>query len=164
VPDHILEGRSLLPWLRGETPDWRDYAISEYDYSATPQAVKLGLAPRDARLFMVFDGRYKLIHAEGGFRPMLFDTQTDPDEFDDLGKGDSHAEQIERLYGMLAQWGRRMSQRVTRSEQEIINMRGRSGRLGVLPFMYDGSEVPEELTQKYRGPVGQVYAKDDPDT
>jgi hypothetical protein len=53
---------------------------------------------------------------------------------------------------------------VTRSEQEIINMRGRSGRLGVLPFMYDGSEVPEELTQKYRGPVGQVYAKDDPDT
>ncbi|MDG1168748.1 MAG: sulfatase-like hydrolase/transferase [Sulfitobacter sp.] len=164
VPDHIIEGRSLLPWLRGETPDWRDYAISEYDYSATPQAVKLGLAPRDARLFMVFDGRYKLIHAEGGFRPMLFDTQTDPDEFDDLGKGDSHAEQIERLYGMLAQWGRRMSQRVTRSEQEIINMRGRSGRLGVLPFMYDGSEVPEELTQKYRGPVGQVYAKDDPDT
>jgi arylsulfatase A-like enzyme len=164
VPDHIIEGRSLLPWLRGETPDWRDYAISEYDYSATPQAVKLGLAPRDARLFMVFDGRYKLIHAEGGFRPMLFDTQTDPDEFDDLGKGDSHAEQIERLYGMLAQWGRRMSQRVTRSEQEIINMRGRSGRLGVLPFMYDGSEVPEELTQKYRGPVGQVYAKADPDT
>jgi arylsulfatase A-like enzyme len=164
VPDHIIEGRSLLPWLRGETPDWRDYAISEYDYSATPQAVKLGLAPRDARLFMVFDGRYKLIHAEGGFRPMLFDTQTDPDEFDDLGKGDSHAEQIERLYGMLAQWGRRMSQRVTRSEQDIINMRGRSGRLGVLPFMYDGSEVPEELTQKYRGPVGQVYAKDDPDT
>ena len=63
VPNHIVEGRSLMPWLQGETPQWREYAISEYDYSATGQCVKLGLQPRDARLFMVFDGRYKLMHA-----------------------------------------------------------------------------------------------------
>ena len=69
VPDHWLEGRSLLPLLRSEAPeDWRDYVISEYDYSVTPQAVKLGLEPRDCRLFMVFDGRFKLMHAEGGMR------------------------------------------------------------------------------------------------
>ena len=86
IPDHIIEGRSLLPWLRGETPEWRRYAISEFDYSATPQADKLGVAPRDARLFMVFDGRFKLMHAEGGFRPMLFDLKTDPEEFHDLGQ------------------------------------------------------------------------------
>jgi len=36
VPDHILEGRSLMPWLCGETLDWRKYVISEYDYSSTP--------------------------------------------------------------------------------------------------------------------------------
>lgn len=159
VPDHIIEGRSLLPWLRGERPEWREFAISEYDYSATPQAVKLGLNPRDARLFMVFDGRYKMMHAEGGFRPMLFDLQNDPDEFDDLAKTDSHADVLERMYGMLAQWGRRMSQRVTRSEQEIIAMRGASGRKGVLPFLYDGSEVPEELTQTYRGALRQTYTE-----
>lgn len=159
VPDHIIEGRSLLPWLRGERPEWREFAISEYDYSATPQAVKLGLKPRDARLFMVFDGRYKMMHAEGGFRPMLFDLQNDPDEFDDLAKTDAHADVLERMYGMLAQWGRRMSQRVTRSEQEIIAMRGASGRKGVLPFLYDGSEVPEELTQTYRGALRQTYTE-----
>jgi len=157
VPDHIIEGRSLIPWLHGEVPDWREYAISEYDYSATPQAVKLGLRPRDARLFMVFDGRYKLMHAEGGFRPMLFDLENDPDEFHDLAKGGKHHPEMDRLYDMLAQWGRRMSQRVTRSEDDIETMRGKSGRRGILPFMYDGSEVPDELTIKYRGTVRQDH-------
>ncbi len=159
VPDHIIEGRSLMPWLRGETPAWRDYVISEFDYSATPQTVKLGLEPRDARLFMVFDGRYKMMHAEGGFRPMLFDLETDPDEFHDLGKGDSHQAEIERLYGCLGQWGRRMSQRVTKSDDDIRAMRGKSVRRGILPFLADGSEAPAELTEKYRGPAGRDYTK-----
>lgn len=151
VPDHILEGRSLLPWLRGETPVWRDFVISEYDYSATPQAVKLGVEPRDARLFMVFDGRFKMMHAEGGFRPMLFDLLNDPDEFHDLAKGDEHHEVIDRLYAHLATWGRRMSQRVTKSDSDIKAMRGKSLRRGILPFLYDGSEVEDELLEKYTG-------------
>jgi arylsulfatase A-like enzyme len=155
VEDHILEGRSLLPWIHGQTPDWREFAISEYDYSATPQAVKLGLEPRDARLFMVFDGRYKLMHAEGGLRPMLFDLQTDPEEFHDLAKGDAKHPELDRLYGCLAQWGRRLAQRVTKSEDDIKAMRGRSMRRGILPFLYDGSEVDPELTAKYRGPAAK---------
>ncbi len=160
VADHILEGRSLRPWLHGEVPDWRDYAISEYDYSATPQAAKLGVEPRDARLFMIFDGRYKMMHAEGGFRPMLFDLHTDPQEFDDLAKGDTHGAEIDRLYAMLAQWGRRMSQRVTKSEDDIKAMRGASLRKGILPFMLDGTEVPPELTEKYRGKAPAKYTPD----
>ena len=157
IPDHIIEGRSLLPWLRGESPVWRDYVISEYDYSVTPVAVKLGLEPRDARLFMVFDGRYKLMHAEGGFRPMLFDLQEDPEEFHDLAKRPGHEEPIARLYEYLASWGRRLSQRVTRSENDIRSMRGRSLRKGILPFLVDGSEVPEELTSFYRGKAKHDY-------
>ena len=158
VPDHILEGRSLIPWLHGEAPqDWRTYAISEYDYSVTPQAARLGLAPRDARLFMVFDGRYKLMHAEGGFRPMLFDLKEDPQEFHDLAKGDKHGAEIDRLYGYLAQWGRRMAQRVTKSEEDVLAMRGRSLRRGILPFLADGTEVDEELLRKYRGKVTQRF-------
>ena len=164
IPDHIIEGRSLLPWLHGETPDWRRYAISEFDYSSTGQAAKLGIAPRDARLFMVFDGRFKMIHAEGGFRPMLFDLQTDPDEYDDLAKGGAHQVEIDRLYGYLAEWGLRMSQRVTRSDAEIIAGCGKSGRRGILPFLMDGSEVPEELTQYYRGPARQSFLPPEEDT
>ena len=160
IPGHILEGRSLQPWLHGETPEWRDYVISEFDYSATPQGVKLGLEPADCRLFMVCDGRYKMMHAQGGFRPMLFDLQTDPDEFHDLAKGHDHEDVIARLYDHLAQWGRRCSQRVTRSDEDIRNMRGKSLRKGILPFLVDGSEVPDELTEKYRKPVEARYIEE----
>ena len=155
IADHILEGRSLLPWLRGEAPDWRDHVISEYDYSAHPVANVLGVPPKDCRLFMVFDGRYKLMHAEGGFRPMLFDLEADPDEFNDLAKTDTHQAEIDRLYGHLAEWGRRCAQRVTMSDEAIIARRGRSLRRGILPFLFDGSEVPEELTARYRGTAPQ---------
>ncbi|WP_298984838.1 sulfatase-like hydrolase/transferase [uncultured Roseibium sp.] len=157
VPDHILEGRSLEPFLHGKATQTRDFVISEFDYSPTPQCVKLDLEPRDARLFMVFDGRYKLMHAEGGFRPMLFDLASDPEEFVDLAKDNEHAVEIDRLYGYLAQWGRRLAQRVTKSEDDIKAMRGRSRRKGILPFLKDGTEVPAELTQAYRGPVLQNH-------
>ncbi|MGJ8546616.1 MAG: sulfatase-like hydrolase/transferase [Sulfitobacter sp.] len=158
VPGHIIEGRSLLPWLRGETPpDWRAAAISEYDYSVTPMRSALGVSADDARLFMVYDGRYKMMHAEGGFRPMLFDTQADPDEFFDLAKEPGHEEILARLYELLARWGRRNAQRVTRSDADLDAMRGKSMRRGILPFLVDGSEVPEELTQAYRGPARQNH-------
>ena len=157
VAGHILEGRSLMPWLRGESPAWRDVAISEYDYSLTPMRDALGVSNRDARLFMVFDGRFKLMHAEGGFRPMLFDLDTDPEELRDLGSSHYHEGIIELLYAQLSAWGRRMSQRVTRSDAQIEAMRGRSQRRGVLPFLKDGSEVSADLTARYRGPVRQVY-------
>ena len=45
-------------------------------------------------------------------RDWLFDLQADPDEFHDLAKGDAHSAEIDRLYGCLAQWGRRLAQRV----------------------------------------------------
>jgi len=160
VADHILEGRSLTPWLHGERPEWRDYVISEFDYSPTPQAVKLGLSPKECRLFMVFDGRFKMMHAEGGFRPMLFDLESDPNEFVDLAKSYDHQDVIDRLYSYLAEWGRRCSQRVTRSDHDIQNMRGRSVRRGILPFLVDGSEVPEDLTQAYRGPAPARFTDD----
>ncbi|MQQ09058.1 sulfatase-like hydrolase/transferase [Epibacterium sp. SM1979] len=161
VADHILEGRSLLPWLHGKCPkNWRQVVISEYDYSATPRAAALGVCPRDARMFMVFDGRWKLIHFEGGFRPMLFDLQCDPDEFVDLGDDPAYAGEIAVMYEHLAAWGRRMSQRVTMSDADIDANRGRSARKGILPFLVDGSEVPDALTEKYRGPVRQDYTPD----
>ena len=153
VADHILEGRSLMPWLRGEVPEWRQFAISEYDYSQTQMAVTLELEPKECRLFMVFDGRYKLIHAEGGFRPILFDLERDPEEFDDLAKGDEHGDQIDRLYGHLAEWALRCAQRVTKSDDDIRAARGRSMRRGILPFLVDGSEVPDDLIAAYRGPA-----------
>ena len=53
--------------------------------TATEQiGVALGIAQEDARLIMICDKRWKYWHAEG-FRPMLFDLQSDPHELNDLG-------------------------------------------------------------------------------
>ena len=116
LPDHVLEGRSLLPLLRGEQPAWREAVFSEYDYSATPMRDVVGVSARDARLFMAFDGRRKLVHAEGGLRPMLIDLRDDPDELRDLGADPAHAAAVAEMHDHLARWGRRMAQRVTRSD------------------------------------------------
>ena len=77
---HILEGRSLLPLLRGERPPTGASASSEYDYSMQDVRLKLNQPIEQCRLFMVFDGRWKYIHASG-FRPMLYDLDSDPHEF-----------------------------------------------------------------------------------
>lgn len=149
---HRLEGRPLQPWLHGQAPaSWRRYAISEYDYSATGAAVSLGVAPLDARLFMVVDERWKYIHAPG-FRPMLFDLAEDPHELHDLGADPAHQAQCERMYLALAQWGLRQSQRTAISDERIAAMRGASVRKGILLGFWDESELPEELLhEKWRG-------------
>jgi hypothetical protein len=43
------------------------YAISEYDYAMLPVAAKLGIEPREARLFMVADraGSWSMRRASG---------------------------------------------------------------------------------------------------
>ena len=153
VPDHVLEGRSLLPWLRGERPAWREATFSEYDYSMTPMRDVVGVSARDARLFMTFDGRWKLVHAEGGLRPMLFDLHDDPDELRDLGADPAHAGTVAKMHDHLARWGRRMAQRVTRSDAQIDAMRGASQRRGVVLGLWDGTEIPPELTACFRGPA-----------
>ncbi|MEM8592626.1 MAG: sulfatase-like hydrolase/transferase [Pseudomonadota bacterium] len=157
VPTNVIEGRSLLPWLRGETPEWRDFVISETDYAVTPMAGNLGLGDDEARLFMVFDGRWKLVHAEGGFRPMLYDVESDPRELTDLGEDPAYEAEITRLYGMLATWARRQSQRVTRSAADLEAMRGSGPGKGILQFLYDGSELPPEYTAKLRGKAKAKY-------
>lgn len=149
---HILEGRSLMPLIRGEKPaDWRDAVFSEYDYSAMALAGYLGLGPNEARLFMVFDGRHKLVHAEGGFRPMLFDLETDPDELVDLGASPAHRLVIERLEDMLSGWARRPAQRTTISHDEILGMRGKSRRFGIIVGAVDAEELAPDLRAKITG-------------
>ena len=67
---------------------------------------KLGIEPRDARLFMIADKRWKLIHALG-FRPMLYDLETDPDELRDLGADPAFEGERRRLMAVLDAWGLR---------------------------------------------------------
>ena len=117
---NVMEGRSLLPLLHGRADvPWRRYAVSEYDFSMLGVREALGLAPRDSRLFMLFDGRWKLVHAPG-FRPMLFDLAGDPDELRDLGADPAHAPEIARLKDLLLDWALRDHARVTMDDETIL--------------------------------------------
>jgi arylsulfatase A-like enzyme len=160
VPDHIVEGKTLHPFLRGEKPDgWREFAISEYDYGASGMATRLDVAPRDARLFMVTDKNWKFMHAEGGFQPMLFDLINDPDELIDLGVDPKFQEVRDLMYDRLGRWARRVSQRATKSEADVLEMREGSGGKGILLGLYDGSEVDDDLKVKLFGKAAGNYVK-----
>lgn len=153
VPGHIIEGRSLLPFLHGEeTENWRDFAVSEYDYSATPEAKTLGLHPKQARLFMLVDHDWKCVFADGGFRPMLFDLRNDPNELVDLGSSDEHSEVIALFRERLSAWARRPSQRTTMSDGELIRSRDSTpDPVGLFIGVWHEDERPPETTAKARG-------------
>ncbi len=152
VPDHILEGESLLPLLYGKkTETERDYVICEYDYSASPIAEKFGMSPRDAVMFMVADKQWKLVHCEGFDQPILFDLVNDPDELVDLGESSDHLDVIEQMYEKLFHWTRRNSQRTTRSKEQLIELRTKSRGRGVVIGVYDENDIPLELTTNYLG-------------
>lgn len=158
VPDHILEGESLLPILHGQaTGTRRRHVFAEYDYSATPLRNRLGVSTEDARLFMVADARWKLIHAEGGFRPILFDRLADPQELTDLGDSPEHAEIIDDLYLHLARWARRPAQRTTRSRAQLDQMLGQANRKGIVIGIYDPDDIPAELTPHYRNRKAAIH-------
>lgn len=155
VPAHIVEGRPLLPWLRGEVPgDWRDFVVSEYNYAQATIRPRLGVSAKDARLFMIADHRWKFIHAEGGFRPILFDRESDPMELSDLGASNAHTDILENMYDRLAKWTRRDSQRVTISDAELERRLDAGPQpKGVLVGIYDETEVDPSVGAYFKGPV-----------
>ncbi|MFA3920728.1 sulfatase-like hydrolase/transferase [Ruegeria hyattellae] len=158
IADHILEGESLLPILRGQRNDtFRGHAICEYDYSTSPIAAQLGVDTRDAVMFMIANKKWKLIHCEGGFRPLLFDLDNDPQELVDLGESTAHGEVIDDLYDHLFAWARRLSQRTTRSLRQLEEMRVKSRKRGIVLGVYDEKDAPPELTVKYRGRKAQDW-------
>ena len=77
--DHLVEGRSLLPLLRGgKVEPWRDAVFSELDYSFREARKILKRGPRDCRAIMVRTDRWKYVWWQD-FRPMLFDLVNDPE-------------------------------------------------------------------------------------
>jgi len=153
IPDHIIEGRSLRPFITGEPPKvWRDFAVSEYDYSATPEADLLEVTPKQARLFMLVDHDWKCVFADGGFRPMLFNLKDDPDELVDLGGNPDYEPVIETFQHRLSEWARRPSQRTTMSNEQLINSRGKSpDQVGLFIGVWHEDDKPADTTAKAQG-------------
>ena len=140
VPEHILDGRSLVPLLKGEDVNWRDYVISEYDYFIQPFSPKTGRKPLDCRSYMIANNEWKYIHAPG-YPPMLFDLVNDPDEFVDLGRSPDHEKARRTMHYALADWALQYRQRETLSEERAGQMVGLEDKFGVLIGYWDENDV-----------------------
>jgi arylsulfatase A-like enzyme len=141
-PPNVIEGRSLLPLLHGEAaPEWRRHVFSEYDYSMLEARLALDQGIADCRLFMAFDGRWKMIHATG-FRPLLYDLASDPQELRDLGADPRFAGERERLSAALFDWALRDHNRITTPDSRIAAYaRGEQLRSGILIGYWDEEEL-----------------------
>ena len=129
-----LEGRSLLPLLRSpdKVNEWREFVISEIDYSERGPRTLLDLHPYQCRAYMVRTADWKYILYEN-FRPQLFDLNKDPEEYQDLGIDPAFESQRRDLHELLFSWIR---QRRTRTEIPTDRLFGmgpeRDAELGIL--------------------------------
>ena len=74
IPD-TMDGRSLLPFLDGATPDdWREHSFSELDYgdpiTPTRWQTDLGLCAQTANLAILRSDRGTYVHFNGGLPPV----------------------------------------------------------------------------------------------
>lgn len=89
IPDDI-HGTSLVPLLRGETPEnWRDRLYYHYyEYPSVHMVPKhIGIAKQ----------RWKLMHFYEFGEYEMYDLQADPDELDNLAEKPEHAEMLAAL-------------------------------------------------------------------
>lgn len=91
-----LQGRSLMPLIRGEAPDWRDIAYIENETHNTMRDSDADPRVR-RRQRAVFDGRHKLILEDG--QAILFDLAVDPEERIDVSA--ANPAEVARLAGRL---------------------------------------------------------------
>jgi arylsulfatase A-like enzyme len=111
---HVVEGRSLLPAVRGTAGDeWRDAAFSELDWTFRGARRRLGEPTGQHMAWMVRTARWKYIHWSGGYRPQLFDLVQDPQEFFDLGEDGTLVGVRDAMRHRLLTWFTKLKSRTT---------------------------------------------------
>jgi arylsulfatase A-like enzyme len=147
---HVMDGQSLRPALFGQDAPKRAHVICEYDYSFQDARLTLGTKSRDSWLRMIFDGRWKYVIAED-YRPMLFDLENDPQEFNDLGGQPGHEDTIARLHEALFRWARQPRQRVTVADGAIEStfVQERIAEGGILIGYWDEAELEHAVREEW---------------
>jgi hypothetical protein len=91
---------------------------------------------------MVFDGRWKYVHASG-FRPMLYDLLEDPQELIDRGDDPSRTDVIARLQSALFDWALHPKGHITTSTEKIAAYANQQLQVkgGILIGIWDEAEL-----------------------
>jgi len=131
APTHRLEGASLLPLLHGRpAPAWRDFAYSELDYSYRHARLALGKDVHQCRAFSLRDERWRYVYWLGEAE-QLFDLQSDPDEFHDLGRDAATAALRSQWRDRLLDFMARRRHRTTVTDEAVERGTGAYKKAGV---------------------------------
>jgi arylsulfatase A-like enzyme len=123
VPGHILEGRSLVPIIRGEhNGDWRTSVLSEFDYSFLPVRNWLGMPVDRCRMYMIRTAEWKYIFMED-FSPILFNLTEDPRETVDVSGDPKNSRILSELNGQLFERLRTLRYRPTLPDSVLEDWR-----------------------------------------
>ncbi len=143
---NILEGKSLLELLAGNTKLLREYLFSEYDYSMRQASTELKVKVSDARMVMVRDAQYKFTYVQN-MRPMLFDLVNDPKEQQDLATDPLYQVHCQRFLDAITQWALRHHSRITISDEQINQNRGTEVASGILIGYWNQQDHQDALSK-----------------
>ncbi|MBQ0929579.1 sulfatase-like hydrolase/transferase [Ideonella alba] len=119
IPQHRIEGRSLLPLTRGQTlPSWRDTTVSELDFAYKAARRRLGLAPDQCQAWSLRNARWRYVYWQSA-PEQLYDLQADPDQFVDLGRSAATEGVRQAFRGQLLAWLAARKRRTTVSLEQI---------------------------------------------
>ena len=123
-----LDGRSLLPLLKGNVPDnWRKEAHWEFDFReiGTYQPMieqQFGLSPDQCSLTVIRDERYKYVHMTA-LPPLLFDLQEDPEEFINRAEDPDYRHLVLEYSQKMLSWS------MLHRDRTLVNINLESGKL-----------------------------------
>ncbi|MCY4306489.1 MAG: sulfatase-like hydrolase/transferase [Aestuariivita sp.] len=115
---HIFEGESLIPALHSGSNTLRDYVVSECDYSEDNARRDLKHGPRECKIRMIADKRWKLVQYEKDY-PQLFDRLNDPNELTDIAIEREHQDVLLDMHNKLFEWARNPKANICTSDTRI---------------------------------------------
>ena len=101
------DGRSLLPFLHGETPaDWRTEIHYEFDFRTSFRGVHnsvLNFPIDQCGLAVIQDSQYKYVHFSA-LPPLFFDLTVDPGQFHNRADDPAYAPRVLEYAQKMLTW------------------------------------------------------------
>ena len=131
IPEHRLEGESLMPILIGKSKKTNRKAVfSEMDYAfiETREALKMPLDKSMGRMVRTEDWKY--VHFDS-LPPQLFDLNSDPNELDDLGCNPKFADIRATMKELLLDWSLSRKTRITVDHERASTWLSAGKKIGI---------------------------------
>lgn len=112
IPEHRLEGRSLINVLHGKSTSWRNIVYSELDYSYRRARLILGKTVANSKAWSIRTEKWVYVYWMDA-PEQLYDLENDPHQMQDLGRSFSHQAIRSELREQLLAWFTTLKRRTT---------------------------------------------------